>query len=178
MRRERAGTVADRDTILRWPLGDPHPVGWIRTLLGCQMCRGWFGPGPWDALERAVVEAHPLSTASPEVAALMTRSHRRIESIARTCLDTPVRGFAGRRITDLVDVRRVSPAALADLQRQAGAALWTSPVLRTGEGIRIIALTGLREAENPATAPEWTQRSRSWLTAGTQVERQGSTDHG
>jgi hypothetical protein len=158
--------VGDRATVLRWPIGDPHPVGWIRTLLGCQMCRSTYGAGPWDSLERAVLAAHPLRSATPDLAALMERSRARLDRITQVCLATPVRGFQGRTITDLVDPRRVSPRALADLEREAGPTMWTSPELRRREGIRIVALTGLREAEDPDRAGEWIQRSRSWLTAG------------
>lgn len=161
--------VGDRATILRWPVGDPHPIGWIRTLLGCQMCRAVYGPGPWDALERAVVAAHPLRSADPDVAELLTRSRTRLNAIMRACLLTPVRGMRGQAVTQLVDPHRVSPAALTALERDAGPALWTSPELRRREGIRIVALTGLREAENPQRAAEWIHRSRTWLTAGAQA---------
>ena len=60
--------VADSRTILRWPLGDPHPVGWLRVLLGVAMCRATFGPGPWDRLEEAVITANPLSRADESTA--------------------------------------------------------------------------------------------------------------
>jgi hypothetical protein len=42
--------------------------------------------------------------------------------------------------------------------------LWTSPHWRDAEGIRIVALAGLREAERPETASQWIERARSWLS--------------
>lgn len=156
--------VGDAATILRWPVGDPHPIGWIRTLLGCAMCRAVYGAGPWDALERSVVVAHPLRAADARVATLLERSQRRLRQIVEVCLSTPIEGFRGRRIGDLVDPRRVSPSALAKLARDAGPALWTSSHWRRTEGIRMVALAGLREAERPEDASLWIERSRNWLT--------------
>jgi hypothetical protein len=156
--------VGDAATILRWPVGDPHPIGWIRTLLGCAMCRAVYGAGPWDALEHAVVVAHPLQAADARVATLLARSRSRLDRIVEACLSTSIRGFRGRRIGDLVDPRRVSPAALTRLARDAGPALWTSPYWRRSEGIRMVALAGLREAERPEDAALWIERSRAWLT--------------
>lgn len=156
--------VADERTILRWPLGDPHPIGWLRTLLGCAMCRHAYGPGPWDRLDEAVRTAHPVTRAAAETVSLLQRSQQRIDRIAATCLDTPVPGFGNRPIGRLVDPARVSPTALAELERVVGAAAWTSPHWRVAEGIRLVALAGLREAEHPDRAREWSDRARAWMT--------------
>ena len=56
-------------------------------------------------------------------------------------------------MTSVIDPRRVSPAALGELERTAGAAAWTSTHWRSTEGIRLIALAGYREAEQPENAP-------------------------
>jgi hypothetical protein len=161
--------VADSRTILRWPLGDPHPVGWLRVLLGVAMCRAAFGPGPWDRLEEAVVTANPLSRADESTAPLLRRSHERMAGLAKICLEAPVPGFGRRPVTTLVDPQRVSPLALSELERAAGPALWTSPHWRASEGIRIVALTGLREAEHPERAGQWVERAESWFTALTRA---------
>ncbi len=156
--------VADSRTILRWPLGDPHPVGWLRVLLGTACCRHLFGPGPWDQLERAVVEAHPLASAEESTAPLLRRSQARMGAIAKACLETAIPGFGGRPLRAVVDPQRVAPAALAELERSAGNALWTSPHWRKAEGIRIVALAGLRAAEAPERAAEWDRRAENWFT--------------
>jgi hypothetical protein len=33
--------------------GDPHPVSYVRVLLGVEMCRQFYGDGPWNELARA-----------------------------------------------------------------------------------------------------------------------------
>lgn len=159
--------VADERTILRWPLGDPHPIGWLRTLLGCALCRRAYGPGPWDRLEEAMVATYAPTRAEPSTAPLLTRSRDRMAALAEVCLELRVPGFRGRSITALVDPQQVSPVALGQLERAAGPALWTSPHWKQVEGIRIVALAGLREAEQPDRAAEWAARSRSWMTGAT-----------
>lgn len=159
--------VGDSRTILRWSLGDPHPVGWLRTLLGCAFCRACFGAGPWDGMERAVTAAHPLQGAAPVVARLLERSLARVPLVAEACLSAPVPALHGMPMAGVVDPGRVSPDALGELERTAGAALWRSPYWRHAEGVRTVALTGLREAEDPGSAPEWIERARRWMTAAT-----------
>lgn len=158
--------VGDAGSILQWPLGDPHPIGWLRTLLGCAFSRIAYGPkGPWASLERAMIVRFPATAADPSVQPLLERSRAAMGHIAAACLAAPVPALGGRPMTDVLDPQRASPAALAELERAAGPALWTSSHWRRSEGIRIVALAGLREAERPETASLWIERARSWLTA-------------
>ena len=157
--------VGDARTILSWPVGDPHPVGWLRTLLGTAMCRQAFGSGPWDAMEEAMVAAHPLSRADPSVAQLLSRSRNEMPRIADACLAAPIPKMGGRPVSAAIDPSRVSPAALGTLERTGGAGLWTSTHYRSREGIRLVALAGLREAERPDRAAEWIDRARKWMTS-------------
>jgi hypothetical protein len=156
--------VDDSRTLLRWPIGDPHPVGWLRTLLGCALCRISYGPGPWDSLEQAMLASHPASSAEPLLRVLLLRSRQRMAQIATACTAAPVPGLGGRPMTSVLDPKRVSPSALAELERIAGPSLWRSPHWRQAEGIRIVALAGLREAENPSQATQWIERARTWMT--------------
>ena len=155
--------VADSRTILRWPLGDPHPVGWLRVLLGVAMCRAAFGPGPWDRLEEAVVTANPLSRAEsrPRPCSAVPRADGR--SGGASASTAPVPGFGRRPVTTLVDPPRLAPRAVrARAGRRTGP--WTSPHWRASEGIRIVALAGLREAEHPERAGQWVERAEAWMT--------------
>jgi hypothetical protein len=156
--------VGDTRTLTRWPIGDPHPIGWLRTLLGCALCRAVFGNGPWDRLEEAMLANYPSHRADPAVAPLLTSSAALIPRIANACLTAPVPALRGEPMARILDPERVSPSALAELERSSGAALWRSPHYRRTEGIRIVALAGLREAENPAAAAFWIDRARNWMT--------------
>ena len=158
--------VSDRATIMRWPPGDPHPIGWLRTMLGCEMARLCFGAqGPWYALQRAMVARFPAQLADGAVQPLLERSARAMSAIAHACIEAPVPALGGKPMTSVYSPSRVSPEALTDLERQGGASLWTSEHWRRAEGIRIVALAGLREAERPEQASHWIERARGWLNA-------------
>ena len=158
--------VGDAQTILRWPIGDPHPVGWLRTALGCEFSRCCFGKaGSWNHLQRAMEARFPATQSDATIQPLLERSMLAMPRIAEACLSAPVPALGGRPMTSVLDPARVSPAALAELERAGGASLWTSPHWRQKEGIRIVALAGLREAERPETATQWIDRARVWLTA-------------
>jgi hypothetical protein len=157
--------VGNAETILHWPIGDPHPIGWLRTILGCALSRHCFGEtGPWNGLQRAMETHYPVTSANPTLQPLLTRSRAAMPRIAEACISAPVPALGGRPMTDVLDPKRVAPEALAELERTAGAALWTSAHWRQAEGIRIVALAGLREAERPETASVWIERARSWFT--------------
>jgi hypothetical protein len=157
--------VGDAETILRWPIGDPHPIGWLRTALGCEFARLAYGEqGPWNALQGAMEARHPVTGAEATLAPLLARSRARMPEIAGACLAAPVPALGGKPMSSVLDPARVSPAALSELEKAAGSALWTSRHWRTTEGIRIVALAGLREAERPETASTWIDRARKWMT--------------
>lgn len=162
--------VGDAETILHWPVGDPHPIGWLRTALGCAFSRLCFGPsGAWTGLQRAMETRFPMAAANPTLRPLLARSMAAMPRIAAACLAAPVPALQGRPMTDVLDPARVAPPALAALEHAAGPALWTSPHWRQAEGIRIVALAGLREAEHPAEASTWIDRARAWFTAEAQA---------
>ena len=158
--------VGDATTILRWPIGDPHPVGWLRTALGCSFARISYGAeGPWSSLQSAMQAHFPMEGADETLRPMLARSLAVMDRIAAACLAAPVPAHGGEPMTNVIDPQRVSPAALAELERIAGAALWTSSHWRRAEGIRIVALAGLREAEKPDTATFWIDRARDWLNS-------------
>jgi hypothetical protein len=162
--------VGDAETILRWPVGDPHPIGWLRTALGCAFARHAYGQdGPWNGLEEAMDANHPVSRADATLGPLLVRSRARMPEIAAACLAAPVPALAGKPMSAVLDPARVSPGALAELEKAGGASLWRSSHWRAKEGIRIVALAGLREAERPETASTWIDRARTWITAEQQA---------
>lgn len=156
--------VGDAETILNWPIGDPHPIGWLRTALGCAFATLCFGAaGPWELLQGAMEARFPITSAEVTLQPLLARSMAVMPRIAKACLMAPVPALNSRPMTDVLDPKRVSPQALAELERTAGAALWSSIHWRQKEGIRIVALAGLREAQRPEHALKWINHARAWL---------------
>ena len=55
--------AGDLSMVFRFTPGDPHPVSYIRVLLGVETCRYFYGDGPWDSLALAWRALHPLTDA-------------------------------------------------------------------------------------------------------------------
>lgn len=129
--------------------GDPHPVSYLRVLLGVQLCRHAWGDGPWDELAAAWRALHPIGLASNEVRDLVHGSLPLLPLVARLCLDRPMHSFGGRALRAVLPPERVSPAALREMQSRLGPALFTSAHWLWSEPLRILGLTGLELAQRP-----------------------------
>jgi hypothetical protein len=134
--------------------GDPHPICYLRVLLGVESCRYFYGAGPWDALAASWIARYPLGTASAETQRLLERSIPQLPRIVRLTLDTPQRAFRGRPLRALIQPERVSPTELQALQSRLGTSLYTSMHWVWAECLRLLALTGWQVAATPATAGE------------------------
>ena len=145
--------------------GDPHPFPWVRVMFNVALCRSWFGRGPWDRVAASWRERHRPERAPGDGGALARHSVAAMGEIVATCTRVPMRAFRGRPLTAFVDPRRASPAALAQLVRQAGASLTTSSYLQRRESIRILTCLTLRGSEDPARATEHRRGLQSWLAA-------------
>ena len=164
--------VGDADTILRWPIGDPHPIGWLRTALGCAFSRAVLrrararGTNCSARWRHAIRRTAPTPRCRPLLArsmAAMPRDRRRLPVGARP--------RAGRQADDrrARSAARVADRARGTRTQRRPRALDARAHWRRSEGIRIVALAGLREAEHPDTAPAWIDRARAWLTTEARV---------
>jgi hypothetical protein len=155
--------VSGGPSVFRHMPGDPHPIAYVRVLLGVQMCVRFFGAGPWDDLARAWVRSYPLAAAPPETRTLVERTLPLLPRVAELCLLTPMRAFGDRPLTAIVDPRRVRPDALARLAHEAGGALTTSSHWLRREGLRLLALSSYRAATEPERAAEIAKQYEDWM---------------
>lgn len=155
--------AADERTVFRFIPGDPHPVSYLRVLLGVAMCEVSYGAGPWRDLGAAWVAANSLDRAPVDVRTLVERSASRLDAIAATCLTAPMKAFGNRPVTALLDPGRVAPKALEALAAEAGPQLTTSSTLLRREGIRIAALLGYRAAVDPERAASLAEEQEDWM---------------
>ena len=139
----------DPASVFRHLPGDPHPISYLRVLLGVQMCRHFYGAGPWDTLELAWTGTHRLEGAPPETRAIAQDSLSLLSAVVRAALDTPMRAFQGRALRAIVVPERVSPASLNELGARIGNALFTSAHWLWTEPLQIVGLTGLQLAMRP-----------------------------
>ncbi|WP_204311115.1 hypothetical protein [Bacillus cereus] len=143
--------------------GDPHPISYIRVLLGTAMCTQFFGSGPWDGLAKAWVKAHPLENASPLVRLFLQRSLPLLPIVSEVSLLTPMRALGGHSLAAFINPKRVSPRALTQLELEAGQALYTSSHWIGTEGLRILAHSGWKAATMPEHVTELLQQQEEWL---------------
>jgi hypothetical protein len=141
--------AGDLAMVFRYTPGDPHPVSYIRVLLGVEMCKYFYGAGPWDNLALSWTALHPTNNAPSDTRSLLEDSQPILNSVVRLTLDTPMRSFNGRPLRALIQPERVSPTALGELDRRIGPALFTSAHWLWSEPLRILALTGLQLAGRP-----------------------------
>ncbi len=139
----------DPASVFRHLPGDPHPISYVRVLLGVQMCRHCYGDGPWDTLALSWTGTHRLERAPSETRAIVRDSSALLGSVVRVALESPMRAFQGRALRSIVMPERVSPAALNELGARIGNALFTSAHWLWTEPLRILGLTGLQIAMTP-----------------------------
>jgi len=155
--------AGDPGSVLRHIPGDPHPISYIRVLLGVEMCRQFYGAGAWDDLSLAWGLYYPLDLAPVRTAALLQASLPLLPKIVDLTLCRSMQAFGGRPLSDRIEPARVSPQALEGLERRLGPALYTSMHWIWTESLRLLALTGLRAATLPLQAAETYQRQESWM---------------
>jgi hypothetical protein len=149
--------------VFRFLLGDPHPISYVRVLLGVEMCRRFYGMGPWDELATAWQQLYPLRDAPPLSGTIVTAVVPLLPRIVDAALLAPMPCFQNKTLADLVDPQRVSPAALREMERKAGGSAFTSSHWIWNECVRLTALTGLRYATEPEKGPEILKQQEDWM---------------
>ena len=135
--------------VFRHTPGDPHPICYLRVLLGVEMCRYFYGAGPWDDLAQSWTTLHSPRSAPSDTRRLLADSVPVLKTVVRLTLDTPMQSFQGSPLRALIRPDRVSPAALNEMAERIGPALFTSAHWLWTESLRILALTGLQLASRP-----------------------------
>jgi hypothetical protein len=142
---------------------DPHPPGYLRVKLGIAFCRTAYGSGLWDGLEAAWDRQYPLRAAPQAARELLERCAALLPRVASAIVQDPYRAFGGKPIGSLVNPHRVSPEALAELERRAGPAAFESPYWIWNESIRLLAMTGYRAAQGALPLREAMQQQERWM---------------
>lgn len=154
--------VASEDVFRHIP-GDPHPISYARVLLGVEMCRQFYGAGPWDDLGLAWTQLHPLERAPEATRRLLRASLPMLPKIVGITLRKPMRAFEARPLVALINPERVKPETLLAMERELGPALYTSMHWIWTEALRLLALTGLRKATMVERAGEILKLQEQWM---------------
>jgi hypothetical protein len=133
-------------SIFTWHMHDPHPIGYVRVLLNLEMCRAFYGNGPWDDLELVFKNDYePMLSGSP-AAEEIKLCVKAIPAVVAITLKYPYRAFGNRSLSKLIDPDLVSPQALSEMEQRAGNALYTSHAWIWKECIRLLAHNGYKIA--------------------------------
>jgi hypothetical protein len=156
--------VAGRGTeVFRFLVGDPHPISYLRVLLGVEMCRRFYGMGPWDELATAWEQLYPVRIAPAFSRSVVTAVVPLLPRIVDVALLTALPCFLDKPLAELVDPQRASPAALREMERKAGGAAFSSSHWIWTECVRLTALTGLRYATEPKKGREILKQQEDWM---------------
>jgi hypothetical protein len=150
-------------SVFRYTPGDPHPVSYIRVLLNVEMCRQFYGNGPWDDLEWVWKQHYPIDSASSGTVSLLRNSLEILPKIVEITLQKSMKSFGGRSLSDLINPERVKPETLLEMESQLGAALFTSMHWIWTESLRLLALTGLNTATNLEKKDDLIRQQEDWM---------------
>ncbi len=143
--------------------GDPHPISYVRVLLGVEMCRYSYGHGPWDDLASLWCTRYTLDSAPESSRGLIRALLPHLGHLATLTLEGPRRAFGGVPLTQRIDPRAVAPDALARLEVSAGPTLERSSHWLESESLRLVALTGYRFATSPRQAIQSQSHHLDWM---------------
>ncbi|MDH3337083.1 MAG: hypothetical protein OEM76_04580 [Gammaproteobacteria bacterium] len=155
-----------RSRVFRFIPGDPHPIGMVRVLMVSAFCKqtmgkdkrsGFYAPDkqPWLMLEQSWREKYPLNGAGRMVGKVIHYSIPLLPNIADIVLKQEYKALGGKALTQLIDPRHVSPAALTRFEHEAGPRAFELPYIVKSDPIRLLALSGLRIATNPDKGREY-----------------------
>ncbi len=163
--------VAGRpDRVFMMVPGDPHPMGYLRVLVGTTACRLAFGTGPWDDFARAWQRLYPLSFAGFDSAGVVSESIPLLEKICMAVSRTKMKAFRGNSLEQILPVAVSSPEQVKNMLNKDLSDF--SADTETLAMRPILALIGFRVIHMFGGRPiEWiSEKMRNWL-ASLSIER-------
>lgn len=121
---------------------DPHPVCYLRVLLSIEMCRQFYGAGPWDELEVAFKNDYDINLVNFSSVGLIKLCVVALPDAAHLILKFPYHCFGNKSLSQIIPPDKVSPQSLKKLEQAAGPALFTSHAWIWNECLRLLALNG------------------------------------
>jgi hypothetical protein len=151
-------------TVFAYHRNDPHPISYIRVLLNIEMCRQFYGAGPWDDLEESFKNDYDVNLAGFNSIGLVKICVEAIPDTVRILLKTSYRAFGNKSLSQIIPPDRASPKELAKLEYMAGPALYTSHAWIWKECIRLLALNGYKIGTGKGDLPALYKQQEEWMT--------------
>jgi len=151
-------------SVLAYHQHDPHPISYIRVLMNIEMCRQFFGPGPWDELEESFKNDYDIKLVDLPSIGLIKMCSDALPAVVRLLLKKPYRAFDNKPLTQIIPPEKVSPKELEKLEYLAGPALFTSHAWIWKECIRLLALGGYKIGMGKDDLTGLYKQQEEWMT--------------
>jgi hypothetical protein len=142
---------------------DPHPISYIRVLMNIEMCRQFYGTGPWDDLEEAFKNDYDINLVNFPSVGLIKICAAALPDVVRLLLKKTYRAFGNQSLSQIIQPERASPAELEKLQYMAGPALFTSHAWIWKECLRLLALNGYKIGLGKGDLPALYKQQEEWM---------------
>lgn len=144
--------------------GAPHPIPYLRTLLGVAMCRHVWQKGPWDQLGQKWQEEYPISSAPPRLRSWLAKNIDFVDRVARLTLSTRMNAFGGRSLREMLPVDQLRPHSLLSWQAEFGTTAGLPIGFLRENGLRLLGLSVYRQATESQQNAWFRGDLRQWLS--------------
>lgn len=165
-----ASVAALHDVVSGYPamvfafhMNDPHPISYLRVLLGIEMCRQFYGPGPWDQLEVAFKNDYNINLVNFPSVGLIRICVQALPEVVELILRSPYRAFNNQALTNIISPEKVSPRSLEKLEYIAGPALYTSHAWIWKECLRLLAINGYKIGTGEGNLELLYKQQEDWM---------------
>jgi len=142
---------------------DPHPISYIRVLLNIEMCRQFYGSGPWDDLETAFKNDYDINLINFPSVGLVRICEGALPDAVKLILKSPYYSFGNKSLSQIIPPERVDPRSLEKLEQSAGPALYTSHAWIWKECIRLLALNGYKIGVGKGDLTDLYKQQEEWM---------------
>jgi len=142
---------------------DPHPISYIRVLMNIEMCRQFYGYGPWDNLEEAFKNDYDINLVNFSSVGLIKMCVDALPDVVKLLLKKPYRAFGNRSLSQIISPEKASPKELDRLEYLAGPALYTSHAWIWKESLRLLALNGYKIGIGKGDLPALYKQQEEWM---------------
>lgn len=153
-----------QQAVFAYHMHDPHPISYIRLMMNTEMCRQFYGPGPWDNLEEAFKNDYDINLVNLPSVELIKICTSAIPDVVRLVLKKPYRAFGNQSLSQIIPPDRASPRELEKLEYLAGPALYTSHAWIWKECIRLLALGGSKIGTGKGDLNALYKQQEQWMT--------------
>lgn len=143
---------------------DPHPISYIRVLMNIEMCRQFYGVGPWNDLEEAFKYDYDTNLVSFPSIGLIKMCEKALPDVVQILLKKSYRAFNNRSLSQVISPERVSPKELEKLEYLAGPALFTSHAWIWKECLRLLAIGSYKIGVGKGDLSALYKQQEEWMT--------------